>query len=125
MDGASSQFQKIQILLHEYDTLRNEVLSRYAAQFQSTGVLAIIIIGLTTVLITQGAKITILVLIGITVMLYIGAQIWIDYDIAKAARRLREIEADVNSRAGETLLQWETVWGLGGKIRAAILKVPR
>ena len=32
-------------------------------------------------------------------------------DIHKAASRLREIERNINLRAGETLLVWESVWG--------------
>ena len=32
-------------------------------------------------------------------------------DIGKAAERLRELENDINHRAGEQLLVWETYWG--------------
>lgn len=45
MESALSQFDKIQILLHEYDTLRNELLARSAAVFQAIGVLALVLTG--------------------------------------------------------------------------------
>jgi len=37
---------------------------------------------------------------------------WVTYrDIVKAAARIRELEKDINVRAGEDLLVWETFWG--------------
>jgi len=35
----------------------------------------------------------------------------ISRDSAKVAKRVRELEKDINCRAGETLLVWETLWG--------------
>jgi hypothetical protein len=40
----------------------------------------------------------------------------IDRDIAKAGRRIREIEARVNGGIGEPVLEWETKQGRGGLI---------
>ena len=117
MDESIKDFQKIQILLHEYASLRNELLSRYVAQYQSSAVLAVVSIGLIT-LWSRGDVIgsTSISLMGGTFFLYLVVLIWIDYDIAKAATRLRKLEKEINTRAGETLLTWETDWGLGGII---------
>jgi MFS family permease len=56
----------------------------------------------------------------------IFAWLWfdIDRDIAKAALRIREIEARVNSSAKEPLLEWETKWGRGGVIGKRLLRRP-
>ena len=117
MDESIKDFQKIQILLHEYASLRNELLSRYVAQYQSSAVLAVVSIGLIT-LWSRGDVIgsTSISLMCGTFFLYLGVLIWIDYDIAKAATRLRKLEKEINGRAGETLLTCETDWGLGGII---------
>jgi len=47
-------------------------------------------------------------------VLVIGLSSWfIGSDILRAGDRLREIEDDVNRRAGENLLTWETRWARG------------
>jgi ABC-type transport system involved in Fe-S cluster assembly fused permease/ATPase subunit len=124
MDDSIKEFQKIQILLAEYSTLRTEVLSRYNAQFQSSAVLVTVFIGLTVLTSTNGLKPVLIALMIVTALIFIAVLIWIDVDIAKAARRLRAIEADVNQRAGERLLVWETDTGLGGIVGRHILRPP-
>lgn len=114
MEPALAQFDKIQILLHEYDTLRNALLARYSAQFKAVGVLALVLTGLVTVIATNGLNKILVGLVGSSVVIFILVILWIDYDIARAAKRVREIETDINARAGEPLLTWETHWGPGG-----------
>ncbi len=114
MESVLSQADKIQILLHEYDTLRNELLQRYAASFQAIGVFALVLTGLVTVIATNGINKTLIALLCSSTIIFLFVMLWIDYDTFKGAKRLREIEADVNARAGETLLKWETEWGWGG-----------
>jgi len=107
-----SQFEKIQIILHEYDTLRNELHQRYAAIFQSISVLAVVFIGLVTVLTERGFRWSLLALLSGSVVLFLIIILVINYDTWKAATRLREIESDINSRSGERLLRWETGFGI-------------
>jgi hypothetical protein len=115
--------QRIQILLHEYNSLRAEVLSRYVAQFQSGGVTAIVLLGFLTLMANRGIHWSSVVLIVSDILLFLGVLAWIDVDITKAARRLRELEKEINDLAGGTpLLKWETEHGIGGLIGRPILK---
>jgi hypothetical protein len=100
---------KIQILLSEYTSLRTEVIHRTTNFYQIIG-LAVVLFGLMVHQDVVGAKFRITVAVSVVV---IGI-FWflISRDLDKLTRRLREIEADVNARAGgEPLLLWETRWG--------------
>lgn len=121
MDGSIKDFQKAQILLQEYNTLRTEVLSRYVAQFQSGGVTAIILLGIFNLFANQGFSWWYVGLVILDLGLYAGALIWIDTDIYKAAWRLREIEKQVNALGGETFLVWEHKYGLGGIVAKRLI----
>ena len=108
--------QKITILLSEYTSLRAELQGRYTAQFQSTAALAIVLTGLTTLGITRGFTCGVIALIVAAIVLYMVALLWIDIDIARLSRDVRRIEEDVNTRAGETLMRWETQRAIGGLV---------
>jgi hypothetical protein len=95
-----SQFDKIQVLLHEYDTLRNDVLQRYAASFQTVGVFALVITALITIISQSGFNKIIFCLIVSTSVIFAAMMLWIDFDMAEHVCRLRQIEADVNNRIG-------------------------
>ena len=123
MDDSIKAFQRIQVLLHEYNTLRAEVLSRYVAQFQSGGIAAIVLLSIITLISNRGFNYWLGALIALDLVLYVAVLIWIDVDIAKAARRLKTLEQEINSLAtGEPLLKWETVWGIGGILGKHILR---
>jgi hypothetical protein len=123
MDDSNNTFQRVQILLHEYNTLRAEVLSRYVAQFQSGGVASIVLLGIFTLIANLGFSYWFIGLVGLDLILFAAVLVWIDIDIAKAARRLRELEVQINSLAGgEALLKWESVWGIGGVTGKHILR---
>jgi tetrahydromethanopterin S-methyltransferase subunit G len=125
MDDSIKEFQKVQIILHEYNTLRAEVLSRYVAQFQAGGVASIVLLGVFSLFANQGFSYW-YVGIGVLDGLLLGAVLfWIDIDIAKAAGRLREIETQVNTVAGETLLRWENKYGLGGIVGKYFVSPPQ
>ena len=98
----------IEILLHEYDTLREEVLRRYDAQFQSIGAMAVVLVGLLAALASHFDPKSVYLLIFISLFVFAAIWLWADFDITKAAQRLRELEASINRRAGEDLLRWET-----------------
>jgi hypothetical protein len=122
MDDSVKTFQRIQILLAEYATLRAELLSRYTAQFQSGGIAAIVFLGCVTLIANTG----IWGLVGLIVLdlfLYLAVLFWIDVNIAKAARRLRALEEEINIMAtGSPLLKWETLFGMGGVVGEHYLK---
>jgi hypothetical protein len=106
-DGGQGGLQpRIEVVLHEYDALRDEIVSRTEARFQLVGFLAIA----ATILGTTGiAKSSRWVLIIIVVVVLIG--IWFVFGsyIRRCAIRLREIETWVNNQlGGESVLRWES-----------------
>jgi hypothetical protein len=54
-----------------------------------------------------------IIAVVLTVLIVLAQRLAI-LEIRRAARRLRAIEANINQRAGETLLSWETDHGAGG-----------
>jgi hypothetical protein len=122
MDDSVKTFQRIQILLAEYTTMRAELLSRYTAQFQSGGIAAIVFLGIVTLMANTG-RWSFAGLIALDILIFLAVLFWIDIDIAKAARRLRALEAEINAMAaGTPLLKWETLFGMGGIVGERYLK---
>jgi hypothetical protein len=104
--------EKIKIILEEYKSLRTEIMQRHAGIIQVYTVAGTAFVGVvgfavfnTTIL---GGVLMTLVLI----VLVVGAFFLHDHDIRMLAKRLRIIEADINQRAQENLLDWETSYGL-------------
>jgi hypothetical protein len=105
---------KITILLHEYDTLRDEVVQRWNAIQQQISIFVVILIGSLTILWSAGGKaleqrfLYTLLVLGFCFFGY--ALILNHRDIQKINRRLRELEADINGwgAAAEmgNLLEW-------------------
>ncbi len=116
-----NETEKVGILLHEYDSLRREIHTRTANLYQVIAVAAALAVWLlgrdaNIVSCAVGAA-------AFGAILYLYAVI--RHDIRKAAARVRELEQNVNRRAGEQLLDWETVHGgaekgrLGGPLAAS------
>lgn len=106
------QNAKIAVILHEYDTLRDELLDRNDSVFQATITYAAVVIGL----IAAWEKLPLTAAIVLTCASSIAFAIilvGIVRDFGRVVLRVREIEADINNRAGERLLEWETLWGAG------------
>lgn len=105
---------KIQILLHEYDTLRSENVARYSGVLQITGIGAaalLILLGISSGdAANEMSGITVAFLVfGIAVYLYaIGLNL---RDTIVVGRRIAALETIINRRAGENLLEWESRWG--------------
>src|SRR5207253_220924 len=98
---------KVQILLQEYASLRTEIVHRTNNMFQLISVGAVIFgLGVSG---TSWYRIGVDLAVGALAVWYFRRLI--ARDIRKAATRLREIERSLNSRAGETLLVWETYFG--------------
>ena len=98
--------QKISILIAEYNSLRSETVTRTGHGFQIAG-FSITALSIWAAEETSGR--TWLALTAIIFLLVASG--WFTFrEIAKANRRIREIELDVNDRAGEDLLIWENLW---------------
>lgn len=94
----------VNVILKEYETLRNEILNRTRARLQLlvlVGAVMPLVVGFEATAQTIAAGVTAMI-IGITVWF------WLGFNIKRCAERLREIEAEVNALVGQDLLKWET-----------------
>jgi hypothetical protein len=100
-----SSVEKVRILLAEHSALRSEIVARMGHVFQVAAV------GATGVAILIGLNKLPSLYAILAILLVLAVALWfISRDIWKAAERLREIEIDINDRAGEDLLVWENLW---------------
>jgi hypothetical protein len=101
------QKERIQILLAEYTSLRSEINARISSSYTITGIGTALVV----FVIQQpvGAAFWIGLFMVIVGVMYCGRML--GYDATNAARRVREIESDINKRVGEKLLVWETERG--------------
>lgn len=108
----------IQILFKEYDTLRAEILGRANNLFQ---LLTVAIVAMGWLLShPQDTALPVALCVSIFAILAFGVLIW--RAVHLAARRLRELEREINGLAGKDLLKWETSWGEGWTV---ILRWPK
>ena len=117
--------ERAQILLHEYNGLRNEIIHRTNNLYQVITIGALVL-GWIVSSHEFDAKLVIVLLV---VSVILGCLLWfISRDIGKAADRLAEIEDYVDKETGEWyLLRWERLWGgrkTGYWLRARPLPVP-
>jgi len=101
--------EEIEILFKEYDTLRTEIIARTSSGFQLVAIFS----GLVGALIAWGASghataisicLLIFALAAVGVWFILAAFI----PLSAVARRVAEIEIEVNRRAGSTLLNSES-----------------
>jgi hypothetical protein len=105
---ALGEKERVQILLAEYASLRTEANARISSMY--------VVAGWSTV-----AVIWLLQQPWNNYSFWIGFLIWgmgasyvariLGFDTANASRRCREIEGEINKRAGEKLLLWESERG--------------
>jgi hypothetical protein len=114
-----TQSQKISVLLAEYDTLRTEVMAARASVVQAIGLAAAVtmgVIGFAFSTSFSGPR-WVPWFIGTLALLYVCASCaWNEINTRKFTKRLRAIEEDINMRAKEPLLRWETEQGWGGVV---------
>ena len=121
---------RIAILMQEYATLRAEIIARTGFGFQLAGITAAALTWFVGQRLWDPALSPLppwaLAALGIIVFVVVILFRVNKRDIWKAAARLREIEHEVNSRAGERLLIWETAAGAGRMSfwRSLISRVP-
>lgn len=99
--------ERIQILLAEYASLRSETNSRIASMYQSGGWAAVIILWFLTQAFNY--RLVIGLIIGLTAIAY--AIRLLSFDLVNAAHRVRELEQELNRRAGTKLMVWESERG--------------
>ena len=102
-----SEEEKVKILLQEYASLRSEILIRTSNLYQ---LLAFCCALFTWIMAHHRSDYFWVALFSVLLVFLFFFRL-ISRDIDKAAKRLRELEQDINLRAGETLLVWETRWG--------------
>jgi hypothetical protein len=102
-----SEKDKIQILLQEYSALRSELASNGSKQFQLVA-LAGVLVSLT---LSRPIDRTFWVatLIGVVALFCLG--VMVIRQTQRLVRRTIELETEINRRAGEELLVWESRWG--------------
>jgi hypothetical protein len=99
-----SQKDKVTILLHEYNMLRAEILTRTTHGFQLMAVYAVLFVWIMQA--KEGVRFWLSLAVAVGT-LFIAS--WISFsNINRCVKRVLELEKDINSRAGENLLVWET-----------------
>jgi hypothetical protein len=95
----------VEVLMHEYDALRAEVLMRAAARFQLLGFMGVAaaLLGTQNINITWRITLISLIVIVCGYLWYVFA----GYANACAARQ-RDIEREINEMLGQTVLVWES-----------------
>lgn len=103
-----SEEEKVRILLQEYASLHSDILTRTNNTFQLTAVSGAVAVWLLG---RESADVWFWFALVISVFILSYSYLVINRDINKAAKRLRELEKDINRRAGEELMEWQTRWG--------------
>jgi len=102
-----TESEKVEVLLKEYGTLREEILQRSNQRFQFIAIAgamgAFAIFRTSPLSLTQTAAIIAAVVTVLWVWCRLG------HLILRCSRRIAEIERRVNDLAGDDLLQWECV----------------
>ena len=95
----------VEVLLREYGTLRDEILSRVRARFELLG----FIVAISAFLGSKDVGIPWrIVFVAVGAVLALAVWTWLANNIKACATRIREIEAKVNLLMGDSLLEWET-----------------
>ncbi|MBV9762834.1 MAG: hypothetical protein JO340_19905 [Acidobacteriaceae bacterium] len=98
--------EPIQVLFKEYETLRTEVISRISHWYQLAGVAAVVAGWMLT---HQTANyILYWSLLGVATIVF---AVLLRRDIHICSLRLRQLESEINSLAGQELLKWHTHYG--------------
>ena len=98
------QKDKVTILLAEYNMLRLEILTRTTHGFQLMAVYAVMFVWIMQA--KQGVRFWISLAVAVATLLI---ACWISFsNINRCVKRVLELEKDINNRAGENLLVWET-----------------
>jgi sulfite exporter TauE/SafE len=99
------QNRVVEIVLHEYDALREEVLSHMNSRFQLLGLVGIA----ATLLGVSGVSKHWhwVFVLAIATLILLGLWLYFGFAIKRCAVRLRQIEEEINSTLDRQVLKWE------------------
>jgi hypothetical protein len=100
---------KIQILLQEYNTLRSELIGSGTKLFQMIAIAG----ALFTWIISRPLDLRFWIAVLIATMGLFSLGFIVFRDTRKLSRRVADLESEINRRAGEELLVWESRWASG------------
>jgi hypothetical protein len=103
--------QKVSVLLAEYNTLRAEVMAARAATTQAVSLMLPVVVVMAGYYFSKHPGVPKRVsrgVIGLGALYIIVAIGWNELNTRHFTDRLRVLEADINRRAGEDLLVWQT-----------------
>lgn len=107
-----SDYEKINIILEEYKTLRTEVTERNGILIRVFTVAATLIVGTIGLMVQASAYIAGSIVIFLGALLIAFTWFVVDQSARKCSYRLQEIEQAINELAKERLLCWESRFGL-------------
>jgi hypothetical protein len=99
--------EHIQILLAEYNSLRSEINARMSSVYQVVAITAVVAVWLLQ------QRFGMRLYLGVAAAA-VGLALcaWaLMRDCVRAALRVKQLEREINRRAGEHLLVWESEWG--------------
>lgn len=108
-----SEAEKIRILLAEHGILRDEIVGRMGHIYQMIGFGVAAIVLLITLASVAWISWIFWPMIALVIIVFAFGLWWFVSGTLLCAKRIREIELDVNDRAQEDLLIWENLWGSG------------
>lgn len=99
--------EKISILALEYSSLRSDINARMSSMFQ----LSAVVVAVVALMLHQSSGTRVVIISAFALFaFFIGlGLLW--HDMVKAGRRVQQLEAEINRRASEKLLIWETELG--------------
>lgn len=103
--SAVGRWERIQVLLAEYELLRAEIQTRIGHRFAFLGLTGAV--GGYGLFAADELSRHQLVVLGFAAVALLTLWLWIGQLIARCARRIAAIERQINGLAGEELLQWE------------------
>jgi len=112
LERTMEEKDKISIVLEEYRSLRTECMQRNTVLNNILTVAGTVTAGSVGVMVQYSAYTAGITTLLIILILVTYTFLLIDYDSRRINFRLRQIEADINRRAGDHLLRWETEHGL-------------
>jgi hypothetical protein len=105
----------VDILLHEYDTLRQEILQKNTAFLQAATVTSATFFAMFTALFALKGKRWTYILTLIPLVVFAWTAYYATHQpVSAISSRLRQLEHEINWRAGQKLLIWENEYGWGG-----------
>jgi hypothetical protein len=110
-------YQKVSILLAEYNTLRAEVLAARGNVAQAAGIFSTTFMANIAFAFSSAnpGRWQVPCAIGAAIVVYFCVLAgWNEKNTQSFTHRLREIEAEINDLAEDRLLTWETDHGWGG-----------